>query len=217
MVSDQNDAAEERCDWRREVRKEWRELGRPASLRKRLRKFFTKSRHNSAFSSSRSRIGAQSLGIAPALSARSWMRVVLLGPPILPEQIRATHAPIDQMKRLNFILRTNLRPLHPRAYRHSSVNRVQIQQFNPSQNPNSTKDSRQKGEWHCFLLLLVAISIGLPGKYRGTLQSSFTLLRCARDRPDPRFQGSPGRTGERQEADHSGERKQCIRTISLDP
>ena len=55
----------------------WSELtpcnveGRPASVRNRLRKFFTRSSHVSALQSRRSRIGANSAGMRPDLSRRS--------------------------------------------------------------------------------------------------------------------------------------------------
>lgn len=60
--------------WRRERRRVLtlcNVAGRPASVRKRFRKFFTRSNQDSALQSRRSRIGANSEGILPALSLRS--------------------------------------------------------------------------------------------------------------------------------------------------
>lgn len=69
----QDDAVERALDSRRVERNVWRLCGRPASLRKGLRKFSTSSTHVSAQQSRRSRIGAHAPGITPTLLLRIWI------------------------------------------------------------------------------------------------------------------------------------------------
>jgi hypothetical protein len=80
------------------------------------------------------------------------MRVISSGSAIFPTEKRATHAPVDQMKRLNLIRRTNLRSLHPR---HCLFLWLQTNFPLPSPQSHDRKSNcpqhfRLQGGWHRF-------------------------------------------------------------------
>ena len=81
------------------------------------------------------------------------VRVISSGSAIFPTEKRATHAAIDQMKRLNLVFRTNLRSLHPR---HCLFLWLQTNFPLPSPQSHDRKSNcpqhfRLQGGWHRFL------------------------------------------------------------------